>query len=91
MKDIITYINEAKTNTNSDSWIAIEIVLPNDNPEDDKKEKRSKRVVNYSTYVNMKNSGYTTNGKKIISINAIGKSVTSKEKVQEYKKINRII
>lgn len=84
MKDIITYINEAKTNANSDSWIAVEIVVPNDNPEDDKKEKRSKRVVNYSTYVNMKNSGYTTNGKKIISINAIGKSVPSKEKAKEY-------
>lgn len=84
MKDIITYINEAKTNANSDSWIAVEIVVPNDNLEDDKKEKRSKRVVNYSTYVNMKNSGYTTNGKKIISINAIGKSVPSKEKAKEY-------
>ena len=84
MKDIITYINETKTNSNSDSWIAVEIVVPNDNPEDDKKEKRSKRVVNYGTYVNMKNSGYTTNGKKIISINAIGKSVPSKEKAKEY-------
>lgn len=87
MKDLKSYINEVKnndSNASGDSWIAIEIVVPNENNEDDKKEKRSKRVVTYSTYINMKNSGLTTNGKKIISINTIGKSVPSKEQAKEY-------
>ena len=59
MKDIKTYINESSKNNNNstgDSWIAIEVVMPNDNSENGEKTKRSKRVVNYNTYMNMKNS-----------------------------------
>ena len=87
MKDIKTYISESsKNNSNStgDSWVAIEVVMPNENSEDNEKEKRSKRVVSYNTYMNMKNSGQTSNGSKIISVNTIGPSVASKEKAEEY-------
>ena len=87
MKDIKTYINESSKNDNNstgDSWVAIEVVMPNENSEDDEKEKRSKRVVTYSTYVNMKNNGQTSSGAKIISVNTIGPSVASKEKAEEY-------
>lgn len=86
MKDLKTYINEVnKQNEQSgDSWVAIEIVTLNETPEDGEKEKRSKRVVNYNTYMDMKNNGCMSNGKKIISVNTIGPSVASKEKAEEY-------
>ena len=87
MKDIKTYINESSKNNNNstgDSWVAIEVVMPNDNSENGEKTKCSKRVVNYNTYMNMKNSGQTTNGTKIISVTTIGPSVASREKAEEY-------
>ena len=87
MKDIKTYINESsKNNSNStgDSWVAIEVIMPNDNSENGEKTKRSKRVVSYNTYMNMKNSGQSSNGSKIISVTTIGASVASREKAEEY-------
>ena len=42
MKDIKTYINESSKNDNNstgDSWVAIEVVMPNENSEDGEKEK----------------------------------------------------
>ena len=91
MKDIVTYINETnkQSEQSGESWVAIEVVMPNENSEDGEKEKRSKRVVNYNTYMNMKNSGQTSNGSKIISVNTIGPSVASKEKAEEYLKTNK--
>ena len=64
MIDLITYINETnkRSESSGNSWVAIEVVMPNENSEDNEKEKRSKRVVSYNTYMNMKNSGQTSNG-----------------------------
>ena len=87
MKDITHFINESSknnNNSNGDSWVAIEVVMPNDNSENGEKTKSSKRVVNYNTYMNMKNSGQTSNGSKIISVTTIGPSVASREKAEEY-------
>ena len=90
MKDIKTYIDEAnKKEETGKSWVAIEIVMPNENSEDGEKEKRSKRVVTYDTYMSMKNSGQMSSGKKIISVNTIGPSVASKEKAEEYIRNNK--
>ena len=87
MKDIKTYINESSknnNNSNGDSWVAIEVVMPNDNSENGEKTKSSKRVVSYNTYMNMKNNGQSSNGSKIISVTTIGPSVASRDKAEEY-------
>ena len=86
MKDLKTYINETNKQIEStgESWVAVEVVMPNENSEDGEKEKRSKKVVSYNTYMDMKNSGKTSSGARIISVTTIGPSVASKEKAQEY-------
>ena len=56
MKDITSFINESSknnNNSNGDSWVAIEVVMPNDNSENGEKTKCSKRVVNYELSVVM--------------------------------------
>lgn len=89
MKDITTYINEAdnrkpQTEKPGESWVAIDIVTPDDNAENQNKEKRSYRVVTYDTYMDMKKSGRMSNGTKIIYVDSLGPSCPSKEKAQEY-------
>jgi len=87
MKNLMSYLieGEQKKDKNSGFFVAVEIVIPNnDNINGDKKEKHSKKVLSYDTYVNMKNTGRTTNGDKILSITTIGSPVASKEKAQEY-------
>lgn len=89
MKDITTYIHEAdnkkpQTDVPGESWVAIEVVTPD--KDDSTKTKSSTRVVTYDTYIDMKKSGSSSNGTKIISVNALSPSCPSKEKAQEYTK-----
>lgn len=90
MKDLTTFIIEAEKKTQvetpGETWVAIEIVTPDKNSEDPTKTKSSKRVVSYNTYMDMKKSGQSSNGTKVISVNAISPSCPSKEKAQEYTK-----
>lgn len=88
MKDLTIYLIEAEKKTQvetpGETWVAIEIVTPDKNSEDPTKTKSSKRVVSYNTYMDMKKTGKSSNGTKVISVNAIGSSCPSKEMAQEY-------
>lgn len=90
MKNLTTYIIESerkpKAETVGETWVAIEIVIPDKNSGDPTKTKSSKRVVSYNTYIDMKKTGRASNGTKIISVNAISPSCPSKENAQKYTK-----
>ena len=80
MRNIVDYINEAKTK--NDEWVAIEVTTAADSFHS--KDTTSQRVVSYDTYQEMKEKGHTKGYMTIKYIDKLSPVCKTKEQAMEY-------